>query len=519
MDKTVPMRRQFSLLRSTTVVSLITFISRVTGFMRDILIAHLFGAEAAIDAFFVAFKIPNFMRRLFAEGAFSQAFVPVLAEYQQKESEAKIKRFISHISGNLLTILFAITLLAVFFSPSIISVFAPGFDKDASRYHLAYTMLKLTAPYLMLISMTALCSAVLNTYGYFAIPALTPVLLNLCLMGAAVWLAPFFSVPVMALALGVLIAGFAQLFFQLPFLTKTKLFVWPQLDFKDKGVRRVLKLMVPALFGVSVAQINLLIDTIFASFLPIGSVSWLYYSDRFVNFPLGVFGVAIATVILPHLSRRHADACGDRFSKSLDWGIRLVLLIGLPSFVSLFLFGKPLVLSLLTYGHFHFNDATMTSLSLSAFALGVPFFMLVKVLASGFYATQNIKTPVKVAAISMITNTILCFILIKPFAHVGLALASSLSGIINASLLLFLLQKKGVYQRLRGWGRYLLQLMGANLILGVFLYSIRGSGDDWYSLYGLIRISYLALDVSLGVIIYLAALFVLGLRLKHFRIS
>ena len=306
MSENIVPKRQ-SLLRSTSLVSLMTFISRIMGFMRDMILAQMFGAQAGMDAFYIAFKIPNFMRRLFAEGAFSQAFVPVLAEYQNKRTISEVRIFLARVAGSMSAVLTLVTVVGIIASPVIIYLFAPGFGADSTRSALASEMLRLTFPYLMLISLTAMAGAILNTYGYFGVPAFTPVILNICMIIAALYVSPHFQQPVMALAWGVLIAGVMQLLFQIPFLMHRKLLIKPSLMMTDPGVRRVLKLMVPALFGVSIAQINLLIDTIFASFLKVGSVTWLFYTDRLVDFPLGIFGVAIATVILPHLSRRHTE--------------------------------------------------------------------------------------------------------------------------------------------------------------------------------------------------------------------
>lgn len=508
--------KKTSLLRSTGLVSLMTFISRVTGFIRDILIAHFFGATAGIDAFFVAFKIPNFMRRLFAEGAFSQAFVPVLAEYQKKETEPALKLFLARIIGNLFIVLLGVTIIAVLASPYVIRLFAPGFAQSGSRFLLASQMLKITFPYLLLISLTALSGAILNTYGRFGIPAVTPVLLNICLIVAAIYFAPFFNPPVLALAWGVFIAGIVQLAFQLPFLFKAGLLVLPKIHWQDKGVKRVLKLMVPAMFGVSVAQINLLLDTVFASFLSVGSVSWLYYSDRLTFFPLGVFGVAISTVILPHLSREHAAKSSKSFSSGIDWGMRLILLVGLPSTLGLCLFSKPLLISLLAYGKFTLNDALMTQKSLITFSLGIPGFMLIKILGSAFYATQNIKTPVKIAAIAMVINTLLCLLFIKPLAHAGLALASSLAGVFNAGSLLYLLLKRGHYQPSSGWLKFGSQLLLANMVLILFLVFIKDQ-VDWVAAGASLRLSYLFSSVILAFFIYVLSLYVFGMRTHQFR--
>jgi putative peptidoglycan lipid II flippase len=516
VNESVPSKSR-SLLRSTSIVSFMTFLSRMMGFVRDMIIAQLFGVHAGVDAFLVAFKIPNFMRRLFAEGAFSQAFVPVLAEYQKTQNEDKVREFISHIAGNLVLILSVLTIVAIIITPILIVVFAPGFKEGGARHELAAYMLKITFPYLMLISLTAMAGAVLNTYNQFAVPAFTPVLLNISMILAAVYLAPMMHEPVVALAWGVLIAGIIQLLFQLPFLMRLKLLIKPRVNWQDKGVVRVLKLMVPALFGVSIAQVNLLIDTIFASFLAVGSVSWLYFSDRLTNFPLGVFGVAIATVILPHLSRKNAEQNNEKFSDSLDWGMRLILLIGLPSAVGLCLFAMPLIASLLAYGKFSFFDLTQTTKSLKAFAIGVPAFMLVKILASGFYAKQNIKTPVKVGAVAMLANTILCFILIIPLKHAGLALASSIASYLNCVILLFLLIKRAIYMPRVAWVKYLLQLLLANISMACYLIMVHSDAIYWLSKSLSVRISLLIMHISIAMLIYLGCLLLFGVRVGDFR--
>ena len=329
-----------------------TFLSRIMGFIRDMVMAQMFGAAASMDAFYIAFRIPNFMRRLFAEGAFSQAFVPVLAEYQKTRSDSDVRVFLARIAGNMSAVLTLVTLVGIVAAPLIIYIFAPGFGEDSARHDLAIHMLRLTFPYLMLISLTAMSGAILNTYGYFGVPAFTPVLLNISMIVAAIYLSPKFSVPVVALAWGVFIAGIVQLLFQIPFLIQRRLLVKPQFVFADPGVKKVLKLMIPALFGVSVAQVNLMIDTIFASFLQVSSVTWLYYTDRLTDFPLGVFGVAIATVILPHLSRNHAEQSSENYSKALDWALRLLLLIGVPAGLGLIFFAMPMIASCFAYGKF-----------------------------------------------------------------------------------------------------------------------------------------------------------------------
>lgn len=516
VTETVIHKRQ-SLLRSTSLVSVMTLMSRLLGFARDMVIANLFGAQAGMDAFIVAFKIPNFMRRLFAEGAFSQAFVPVLAEYQKTRTISEVREFLARIAGSLGAILSVVTLIGVIAAPVIIFIFAPGFGHDATRSLLASDMLRITFPYLMLISLTGMAGAILNTYGYFGVPAVTPVLLNISMILAAIYLSPYFERPIVALAWGVLIAGIAQLLFQIPFLYHRKLLVKPSLMMNDPGVRRVLRLMVPALFGVSIAQINLLIDTVFASFLQIGSVTWLFYTDRLTDFPLGVFGVAIATVILPHLSRRHAEQSAHNFSRALDWGLRLLLLIGLPSGLGLTFFAMPLIASCFAYGHFTSFDLVQTQKSLITLGLGVPAFMLVKVLASGFYARQNIKTPVKVGVIAMVINTVCCASLIGPLAHAGLALASSIASYVNCGILLILLLRRKIYQPSPGWGRFIAQLVVANTTVVAYLILTAGEISFWLAKPAVMRLGLLVAHVLVALIIYMITLLLCGMRPAQFR--
>ena len=516
MSEIIVPKRQ-SLLRSTSLVSLMTFISRIMGFMRDMILAQMFGAQAGMDAFYIAFKIPNFMRRLFAEGAFSQAFVPVLAEYQNKRTIDEVRVFLARIAGSMSAVLTLVTVVGIIASPVIIYLFAPGFGPDSTRSMLASEMLRLTFPYLMLISLTAMAGAILNTYGYFGVPAFTPVILNICMIIAALYVSPYFDQPVVALAWGVLIAGVMQLLFQIPFLMHRKLLIKPSLMMTDPGVRRVLRLMVPALFGVSIAQINLLVDTIFASFLKVGSVTWLFYTDRLVDFPLGIFGVAIATVILPHLSRRHTEKNVEHFSRALDWGLRLLVLLGVPAGLGLIIFSMPLIASCFTYGVFNANDLLQTQRSLITEAFGLPAFMIIKVLATGFYAGQNIKTPVKVGAIAMLANTILCALLIVPLAHAGLTLASAIASYLNCGVLLYLLLRRGIYKPQPGWTRFLLQLTVASSVMSVYLYFMTESVSFWLDKPLGMRLALVLAHVFAALVIYLLSLRLCGMKLAQFR--
>ena len=439
-----------ALLRSSATVGAATMLSRVLGLVRDVVLANVIGANGNADAFFVAFKIPIFLRRLFAEGAFAQAFVPVLADTREKGGLKAVRELVDRVAGVLGGTLLVLTLLTILASPVVATIFAPGFLRDPAKLALTGDLIKITFPYLLLISLTGFAGAILNTYRRFAVPALTPVLLNLSLIAAALWLTPAFEEPAFALALGVLIAGFAQLLFQVPALAGIDLVPRPRWAPEHDGVKRILVLMVPALFGVSVSQINLLLDTVLASLLPTGSVSWLYYSDRLTELPLGVFAIAIATVILPTLSGQRARADDPAFSETLSWAIRSVLLIAIPATVALAFLAEPLLVTLFQYGAFGAQDRVMAAVSLQAYSLGLGAFMLVKVLAPGFYAREDMKTPVRIGIIAMGTNMVLNLLFVLPLlwwfniGHAGLALATSVSAWLNAVLLYRGLRLHGV---------------------------------------------------------------------------
>jgi putative peptidoglycan lipid II flippase len=488
-----------------------TMISRLMGFARDILFANLFGVNAATDAFFVAFKIPNFLRRLFAEGAFAHAFVPVLADYKSKGSHAALKLFIDRTAGSLALVLTLLSLIGIIAAPVLIMLFAPGFLWEGNQYQLAVQLLQITFPYLLFISLTAFAGGILNAHGKFAIPAFTPVFLNICMIIAAIWLAPLMAEPVMALAWGVFIAGVVQLLFQIPALIRLGLMPRPRLGFKDAGVRRMMGLMLPAIFGVSVVQINLLVDTLFASFLPSGSVSWLYYSDRLVEFPIGIFGVALSTVILPHLAKHHADDDQQAFSQALDWGLKWVLLIGLPATLGLTLLAEPLLSTLFQYNEFGVNDVQMAAKSLAAFSLGLLAFILIKVLVPGFTSRHDTRTPVRLGIYSMLCNLVLNLALIAPLAHAGPALATSLAAYLNAGWLLLLLIKQQIYRPIGQWWRFLLRVILANAAMGFFLYRFT-EADLWLTWNLSQRSLQLALMIVLAMLVYAVALLLLGFR-------
>jgi len=498
-----------------------TMISRVLGFVRDILIARLFGADAATDAFLVAFKIPNFLRRLFAEGAFSQAFIPVLSEYKEQRGKEAVRELVQRTAGTLGGVLFLVSVVGVLGAPLLILLFAPGFAGDEGKHALASDMLMLTFPYILFISLVALAGGVLNTFGRFGVPAFTPVFLNLSMIGCAVWLAPQMHEPVMALAWGVLIAGVVQLLFQLPFLMRLGVLGLPKWGGQDEGVKRIMTLMIPAIIGVSVVQINLLFDTIIASFLETGSVSWLYYSDRLVEFPLGVFGIALATVVLPTLSKQVAREDDEGFSATMDWALRWVFLLGVPATLGLVMMAGPMLATLFYYGEFSSKDLQMASLSMMAYALGLLGFILVKVLAPGFYSRQDTKTPVNIAIKAMLLGMVMNLLFVVPMmwldipgAHAGLALATALSAFINAGLLFYVLRKQQVFQLQRGWRLFLLRITVAAMVMGGLLYICSPALEEWMVWSGLQRAMWLSVWVAVGIVSYFATLMLLGVRLK-----
>lgn len=489
-----------------------TLVSRVLGFVRDVVIARIFGASLAADVFFVAFKIPNLFRRLFAEGAFSQAFVPVLAEYREREGEAATGGLVGATAGVLALVLCAFVALGVLAAPVFIMVFAPGFIDDAGKLELASSLLRLTFPYLLFISLAALAGAVLNTYGRFAIPAITPVLLNLALIGCAWLLAPHLAQPVFALAVGVLLGGIAQLALQLAAVARLGLPIRLGVSFAHTGVRRILALMGPAIFGVSVAQINLLLDAVIASFLETGSISWLYYADRLVEFPLGVLGIALATVILPTLSSRHSEGSREAFSATLDWALRWVVLVGLPAACALGVLAVPVLSTLFQYGEFAERDVTMAARALMAYAGGLLAFILVKVLAPGYFARQDTRTPVRIGIIAMSANMVFNLLLVFPLAHAGLALATTLSASLNAALLWRGLRRDGVYLPAPGWPRFLLRVVCATAVMSGLLAWWVAPLASWSAWSVAERGTALATVIAIGGLAYVLALAILGLR-------
>ena len=513
-----------ALFKATSLVGGMTLISRITGFARDMVLARYFGAGMVMDAFFVAFKIPNFMRRTFGEGAFSLAFVPVISEYKTTREHEEVRELTDRVAGSLGLVLVGITLVGVIAAPVLVWIFAPGFSVHASKYALTVAMVRVTFPYLMFISLTAFAGGILNTYGKFGVPAFTPVLLNVVMIAAAIWLAPHLSNPAMALAWGVFGAGLVQLLFQLPFLLRIRLLPRPKLGAGHEAVRRIMRLMLPALFGSSVSQINMVVDTLIASFLATGSVSWLYYSDRLMEFPLGVFSIALGTVILPHMAQHYAAKSAAGFAATLDWALRLTMVVVVPAAVGLFFMAGPLLVTLFHYGAFNTHDAHMATASLTAYAFGLLGFTLVKVFAPGFYARQDTRTPVRIGVIAVLANILLNFVITVPWAmhgwtapHAGLALSTSLAAFINAWFLYRELRKRGIYVPTPGWRPLLWRVTGANLVMGVILWWGVGKLDVWVGRDALHRGLWLAFWMVTAMLAYFAVLFLAGFRVRHLR--
>jgi putative peptidoglycan lipid II flippase len=495
-----------------------TLVSRITGLVRDMVFTALIGAGFSADAFYVAFRIPNFFRRIFGEGGLSQAFVPVFAEYHARAKPEEARRFVEDLTGTLALVLFVVTLIGVVAAPLLVLVLATGFYADPAKLDLTVTMLRIMFPYLFFVSLVALAAGVLNTYGRFGAAAFTPVLLNLSLIGAAVFLAPRFEQPVVALAWGVFIAGFVQLLFQIPFLKRVGML--PRLRFEmHEGVRRVALLMVPGVFGTSVAQINLLVNTFLASFLATGSIAWLYLGDRMMEFALGTFGIALATVILPSLSQKHAADSPEEFSHLLDWALRWALIISMPATAALIVLSGPMYATFFYFGKFTPHDVEMSAQALDAFAFGLLGFTLIRVLASGFYARQDTKTPMRKGVYSVIANVVLSLALVYPLRHVGLALAISLAACMNAVLLYARLRRLGIYRARPGWkGFFARVILATSVMTGLVAW-----GNDelrvWLASPPLVRAGRLAFWIAAGIMVYGAVLLLAGMRLRHLKVQ
>ena len=505
-----------NLLKTLASISSMTLLSRILGFIRDMMMARIFGASMANEAFVIAYRLPNLLRRMFAEGAFSQAFVPIFSEYKSRRGRDETKLLVDHVTTLLAIILFVITLVGVIAAPVLVYVTAPGFAANPEKFNLTVELLRITSPYIFFISLVAVASGILNTYNKYWISAFAPVLLNLCFIGTMLWLLPYFKQPIMALAWAVFLGGAIQLAFQLPFLKKIGMLPRWRFSLKDEGVWRVLKQMGPAIFGVSVSQISLVINTIFASFMVTGSVSWLFYADRLMEVPSGLLGVAISTILLTSLSKYHVDRNTEEYSKILDWGLRLTILQTLPAALSLGMIAVPLLSTFFQGGAFAAHDVLMTRNALVGYSIGLSGMLLVKVLAPAFYARQDIRTPVKVGIFTLAATQLMNLMFIPWLQHAGLALAIGLGSCLNSGILFYLLRKRGIYQPEPGWLKFTFKIFIALLALGLVLWFGMGEELGWLSTHGWARVVRLSWLVALGAGIYFAVLGLLGFRLRDF---
>ncbi|HJV25685.1 MAG TPA: murein biosynthesis integral membrane protein MurJ [Aromatoleum sp.] len=506
-----------NLLRALVTVSGMTMLSRILGFVRDFVIARAFGAGLATDAFFVAFRLPNLLRRMFAEGAFSQAFVPILAEYKNRRGPDETHHLLNRVATALSLVVALVSVAGIVATPLIIQVTAPGYADEPNKFALTVELTRIMFPYILFMSLVALAGGVLNTWSRFAIPAVTPVLLNLSFIGMALFAVPYFDPPVMALAWAVIIGGALQLSLQLWPLARIGMMPRFELKLDDPGLRRVGKLMLPAILGVSVSQISLIINTIFASFLPTGSVSWLYYADRLMEFPSGLLGAALGTILLPSLSKLHAEEQPEAFSSLLDWGMRLTLMLTLPAALALAILAVPLISTLFQHGAFGADDVLQTRLALVAYSVGLTGLIMVKILAPGFYARQDIRTPVKIALITLAATQTMNIAFVGPLKHAGLALSIGLASMLNASLLFRGLRRRGVYHPMAGWGAFGARLFAALAVLAGVLWFGMGNEASWLEQGSAARVLRLSAIVVAGIGAYFATLYATGFRLKDFR--
>ncbi|WP_395479941.1 murein biosynthesis integral membrane protein MurJ [Candidatus Curculioniphilus buchneri] len=504
-----------NLLKSLIAISSMTFISRILGFIRDTVIARVFGAGMATDAFFIAFKLPNLLRRIFAEGAFSQIFISVLVGYKNEQGDTETRNFIAYIAGILTLILTLITVFGMLTAPWIIFITAPGFSDTPEKSALTTALLRITFPYILLISLTSLIGIILNTWNCFSVPAFTPTLLNISIICFSLLATPLFNPPIMTLAWAVIVGGILQLSYQLPHLKKIGMMVMPKLRFHNSDVWRVLRLMGPAMLGVSVSQISLLINNILLSYLVSGSVSWIYYADRLMEFPSSILGVALGTILMPSLSRTFSNGDHDEYSRVLDWGLRLCFILALPSAIALGILSHPLTVVLFQYGKFTSFDVMMTQQALMGYSIGLIGMILVKVLASGFYSRQDIKTPMYIAIVTLIVTQIMNLLFIDLLKHAGLSLSIGLAACLNAGLLYWQLCRQKLFQPQPGWFRFLWKLIMAVFIMAITLIYCLTIMPDWTQGTMLYRLTRLIGLVTLGVITYFSTLWLLtGCKLR-----
>jgi len=508
-----------NLLKSLARTSSMTMISRVLGLAREVMNSHQYGANAAMDAFVVAFRLPNLFRRIFAEGAFSQAFVPVLAEYKTQQGEEKARQFIADVAGFLAIILLVFTIAGVLAAPWVVYVFASGFQATPGKFELTVELTRITFPYILLISFSSMASSILNTWNQYAIPAFTPALLNISMIVCGYFLSPYFAEPIFALAISVAIGGMLQLGFQLPYLAKIRMLPMPSIRWHDSGVRRVIFLMLPAIFGVSVQQVSLLLNTLFASWLPSGSMSWMNYADRLMELPAGVLGVALGTILLPSLSKLRSANDQAAYSSMLDWGLRLCFLLSVPAAVALAVISEPIISTLFMSGKFNAHDVMMTGRSLMAYSVGLIALIAIKILAPAFYAKQDVVTPVKIGVLTLIITQLLNIILIGHMAHAGLALALSLGACFNVLMLYIGLRRQKIYSPRPGWLKFILKLMVSVLLMAATLHFSSEYAGNFTQMDKLESILKLLLIVIASIVVYFGSLALLGFRLRDFSKS
>lgn len=515
-----------SLFKSASIVSVMTLASRVLGLVRELLVAAMFGASATTDAFNVAFRIPNLLRRLFAEGAFSQAFVPVLAASRAREGDAATRELIDHVATALFSALLLTALVGVVGAPLLVWALANGLQQTDQAFDHAVVLTRIMFPYIAFMSLVALAAGVLNTWKRFAVPAATPVLLNVAMVAAAWWGAPALAArgiePIYALAAGVMLGGVLQLAVQ--WWALARLGLWPRLRLSPRGlaaawrfagVRRVLGLMAPALLGVGVAQLSLLINTQIASHLSPGSVSWLSYADRLMEFPTAMLGVALGVVLTPALSAARARGDDARYSDLLDWGLRLVVVLALPAALALLCFTEPLVAVLYHYGRFTDADVVQTAWALRGYGVGLLGLVAIKVLAPGYFAQHDMRTPVRIAVVVLVLTQAMNLVLVPHLAHAGLALSIGLGAVVNASWLALGLRRSGAYVPKPGWWGLLLRVAVALVVMGAALWWAQGHWD-WLHMARVQRVAMMAAAVAAAAVLYLGTLVVLGVPVRQF---
>jgi putative peptidoglycan lipid II flippase len=506
-----------SLFKNSSIVSLCTLISRILGMIREIMIAYFFGANTATDAFLIANRIPNMFRRIFAEGAFNQAFIPLLTECKNSQHHEAIKAFISHTAGLFLLIVVALVVVVEIFPAQVISMFAPGFTGDTNKMLIAQQMLQITFPYILLIFIVNLTAGILNTYGRFAIPAITYTLFNLSFILCIIYLSPQLTDSYMSLAWAVLIAGILQMLIGIPSLIRLKLISWPKINLQDERIKRLTTLILPAALSASIVQINLTVDNILASTLETGSISWLAYSIHIMELPVALVAISIATVILPHLSHIKSQPSSQAHN-AIDWSLKIIFILGIPASIALITLSEAIITSLFQYGSFTTTDVYMAAGSLQAYAAGVLFIMLIRVTLPIFFANQDTKTPFKIAIIAMLVNIVANLILIQYLAHIGLALATSLAAVVQISLIFYYLIKRKWFYFTHAWLGFIAKVIFANAVLACLLILANQPTDFWLASSFITRASYLAALCIAGVIIYFVCLKLLKINLTKLKL-